>query len=93
MAGLARSSVRVPGLPARRPMARVSCPAVIPRLALAGLLAFGPAAPDVDAFLAHARPEVLVELTPLTRESGQPAIAHIRAAFQRGSFAENSRRS
>jgi len=26
-------------------MARVSCPAVIPRLALAGLLAFGPAAP------------------------------------------------
>ena len=46
--------------------------------------AFGPAAPDVDAFLAHARPEVLVDLTPLNPESGQPAIAHIRAAFQRG---------
>jgi len=46
--------------------------------------AFGPAAPDIDAFLTQARPEVLVELTPLNPESGQPAIAHIRAAFQRG---------
>ena len=45
---------------------------------------FGPAAASVDEFLSVARPEVVVELTPLNPESGEPAIAHIRAAFQRG---------
>ncbi len=45
---------------------------------------FGPAAASVDEFLARARPEVAIEITPLNPESGQPAISHIRAAFQRG---------
>ena len=46
--------------------------------------AFGPAAASVDEFLALARPEVAIELTPLNPESGEPAVSHIRAAFQRG---------
>ncbi len=46
--------------------------------------AFGPAAASVDEFLDRARPEVAIEITPLNPESGEPAISHIRAAFQRG---------
>ena len=45
---------------------------------------FGPAAASVDEFLSVAQPEVVVEITPLNPESGEPAITHIRTAFQRG---------
>ena len=45
---------------------------------------FGPAAASIDEFLDRARAEVAIELTPLNPESGEPAIAHIRAAFARG---------
>lgn len=45
---------------------------------------FGPAAASVEEFLEKARPEVAIEITPLNPETGEPAISHIRAAFQRG---------
>jgi homoserine dehydrogenase len=45
---------------------------------------FGPAAVSVDAFLAASRADIMVELTPLNPQSGEPAISHIRAAFARG---------
>lgn len=45
------------------------------------------AATTLDAFLDEARADVLVELTPLNPENGQPAIDHIRAAFARGMHA------
>lgn len=45
---------------------------------------FGPAAPSVDSFLAASRADIMVELTPLNPQSGEPATAHIRAAFVRG---------
>jgi homoserine dehydrogenase len=45
---------------------------------------FGPPAASVEEFLDKARAEVVVELTPLNPESGEPAISHIRAAFARG---------
>ena len=45
---------------------------------------FGPAAGSVDEFLAGARPEVVIEITPLNPESGEPAISHIRVTFRRG---------
>jgi homoserine dehydrogenase len=44
---------------------------------------FGPRAESVDAFLDHARAEVVVELTTLNPSTGEPAISHIRAAFAR----------
>jgi homoserine dehydrogenase len=44
----------------------------------------GPAAPSIEEFLGRARPEVVVELTTLNPETGEPAISHIRAAFERG---------
>lgn len=44
----------------------------------------GPPLQSVDEFLDRTRPEVVVEITTLTPESGEPAISHIRAAFQRG---------
>jgi homoserine dehydrogenase len=44
----------------------------------------GPVAPSVEEFLNRARPEVVVELTTLNPETGEPAISHIRAAFARG---------
>lgn len=44
----------------------------------------GPALPAIQEFLARARPEVAVEITTLNPESGEPAISHIRAAFERG---------
>lgn len=46
--------------------------------------AFGPPAGSVEEFLAQARAEVAIELTPLNPESGEPATSHIRAAFARG---------
>jgi homoserine dehydrogenase len=45
---------------------------------------FGPRAESVEAFLEAARADVAVELTTLSPSDGQPAIAHIRAAFARG---------
>jgi len=44
---------------------------------------FGPAAANIDEFLARARAEVAVEITSLNPASGEPAISHIRAAFAR----------
>jgi homoserine dehydrogenase len=46
--------------------------------------AFGPPAPAVEQFLESARADVAVELTTLNPATGEPAIAHIRAAFARG---------
>ena len=46
--------------------------------------AFGPAASSVEAFLDDARADVAVELTTLDPATGEPATAHIRAAFARG---------
>ncbi len=45
--------------------------------------AFGPPAASVEEFLDRARPEVLIEVTPLEPATGEPAISHIRAAFAR----------
>ena len=45
--------------------------------------AFGPRVEPVEEFLDRARPEVVVELTTLNPESGEPAISHIRAALAR----------
>ncbi|HEX3744776.1 MAG TPA: hypothetical protein VHW09_12630 [Bryobacteraceae bacterium] len=44
----------------------------------------GPRAESVEAFLDAARAQVAVELTTLNPSTGEPAIAHIRAAFARG---------
>ena len=44
---------------------------------------FGPAAHSTDEFLDRARPDVAIEVTTLNPESGEPAISHIRAAFDR----------
>ena len=44
---------------------------------------WGAAATSVGEFLEEARPEVVVEVTTLNPASGEPAIAHIRAAFER----------
>jgi homoserine dehydrogenase len=41
------------------------------------------AAASVDEFLQQARPEVVVEVTTLNPASGEPAISHIRCAFER----------
>jgi homoserine dehydrogenase len=46
--------------------------------------AFGPRAESVEAFLDAARAETAVELTTLNPSTGEPAIAHVRAAFARG---------
>ncbi len=45
---------------------------------------WGPRAESVEAFLDAARAQVAVELTTLNPSTGEPAIAHIRAAFARG---------
>jgi homoserine dehydrogenase len=45
--------------------------------------AFGEPEASIDEFLARARPDVAIEITTLNPESGEPAIAHIRAAFAR----------
>jgi homoserine dehydrogenase len=44
---------------------------------------FGPAADSIDEFLDAAKADIAVELTTLNPASGEPAIAHIRAAFAR----------
>ena len=46
--------------------------------------AFGPRAATIEEFLDAARADVAVELTTLEPYSGEPAISHIRAAFERG---------
>ncbi len=46
--------------------------------------AFGPRAQSIDEFLDAARADIAVELTTLNPTDGEPAISHIRAAFQRG---------
>jgi len=47
-------------------------------------LEFGPAAGSVGEFLDKAQAEVLVELSSLEPETGEPALTHIRDAFARG---------
>lgn len=49
--------------------------------------AFGPPVTPVGEFLDRARPEVVVEATSLEPATGEPAIAHIRAAFERSKHA------
>lgn len=44
----------------------------------------GPPLTGIEEFLDGARPEVVVEITTLNPETGEPAISHIRAAFARG---------
>jgi homoserine dehydrogenase len=44
----------------------------------------GPRAESIEAFLDAARAQIAVELTTLNPSTGEPAIAHIRAAFARG---------
>jgi homoserine dehydrogenase len=45
---------------------------------------FGERAASVEEFLANASAQVLVELSTLNPETGEPASSHIRAAFARG---------
>ena len=42
---------------------------------------FGSAAESVTEFLDRAQPDVMLEITTLSPESGEPAISHIRSAF------------
>jgi homoserine dehydrogenase len=44
---------------------------------------FGPCAASIEEFLDAARADIAVELTTLDPSTGEPAIAHIRAAFAR----------
>ncbi len=46
-------------------------------------VAFGPRCSSIDEFLDRARPDIVVEITTLNPETGEPAISHIRAAFAR----------
>ncbi|MDQ2777450.1 MAG: homoserine dehydrogenase [Acidobacteriota bacterium] len=45
---------------------------------------FGEPAISLNEFLDRASPEVVIEITTLNPESGEPAISHIRSAFARG---------
>jgi homoserine dehydrogenase len=45
---------------------------------------FGPRMESIEAFLDAARADTAVELTTLNPTDGEPAISHIRAAFDRG---------
>lgn len=45
---------------------------------------FGPRAASIDAFLDASGAQCALELTTLNPSTGEPAIAHIRAAFARG---------
>ncbi len=45
---------------------------------------FGPRAESIEAFLDAAHADIAVELTTLNPSTGEPAIGHIRAAFDRG---------
>lgn len=54
---------------------------------LAGLgleVAFGPPAASIGEFLDRSAAEVVIEVTTLNPESGEPAITHIQSAFSRG---------
>jgi homoserine dehydrogenase len=42
---------------------------------------FGPPAKTISEFLQRSAADVAIEITPLTPESGEPAISHIRAAI------------
>lgn len=44
---------------------------------------FGPAAFCVEEFLDRSQPDVAIEITTLAPNTGEPALSHIRAAFQR----------
>lgn len=44
---------------------------------------FGPGANSVDEFLDRSQPSVVLEITTLNPETGEPAISHIRSAFSR----------
>ncbi len=44
---------------------------------------FGPPASSVDEFLDCSKPDVVIEITTLAPDTGEPATSHIRAAFQR----------
>lgn len=44
---------------------------------------FGSPAQSVEEFLDRSRPEIVLELTTLNPWTGEPAISHIRAAFER----------
>lgn len=46
--------------------------------------AFGPAAASAEEFLDRSKAEILIELTVMNPENGEPAASHIRAAFARG---------
>jgi len=52
--------------------------------AYGGELTFGPPAASVEEFLDRAKSEIVAEITTLNPATGQPALAHIRAAFARG---------
>ena len=45
---------------------------------------FGPPVSSVEEFLDACRAEIAVELTTLNPATGEPALSHIRAAFERG---------
>ena len=45
---------------------------------------FGPRAASIDEFLHKSEAEVAIEITSLDPAAGEPATAHIRAAFARG---------
>jgi homoserine dehydrogenase len=45
---------------------------------------FGPKAVSVTAFLEKARAEVVIEITTLNPDTGEPAISHIREAMRHG---------
>lgn len=47
-------------------------------------LEFGPPAASVGEFLDKAQAEVLVEVSSLEPQTGEPALTHIREAFARG---------
>ena len=46
-------------------------------------LPFGPPADSIQQFLERSEPDVAIEITTLAPDTGEPAISHIRAAFQR----------
>lgn len=46
--------------------------------------AFSPSEATAEEFLDRTKAEVMIEVTPLDPGTGEPAIAHIRAAFARG---------
>jgi homoserine dehydrogenase len=46
--------------------------------------AFGPPCGNVEEFFDKSRPEIMIELTALNPQTGEPAITHLRKAFDRG---------